>query len=282
MKRPMLTQREAATACGVSRSTIRRRREAGDLPNAVQDESRGWLIPVEDLLAAGFRLNAPSGPDVPAADSAAAGTGGHHQEHGHGQGDDVATLRAELERQRQDHVLAVAAERHGRELAEAEAAHLREQLGARAEHIADLQQALRALTPAPGPYGAAAVRPRAGGRRASGRAGTAGAGSGGGRRGASPVVAARLTLGTAEGAARGVSAAPSVSGSGRFRGAELGLGVPSFLVELIGWHSEAAEGKTSLRLRSTSLAVTFITEKAPDHPSEPGSFQWSPVESRLS
>ncbi|MFJ3608523.1 hypothetical protein ACIPVA_37685 [Streptomyces anulatus] len=43
----------------------------------------------------------------------------------------------------------MAAERHGRELAEAEAAHLRERLGARAEHIADLQQALRALTPAP-------------------------------------------------------------------------------------------------------------------------------------
>ncbi|MEV3898351.1 helix-turn-helix transcriptional regulator [Streptomyces anulatus] len=96
MKRPMLTQREAATACGVSRSTIRRRREAGDLPGAVQDEVRGWLIPVEDLLAAGFRLNAPSGPDVPAADSAAAGTVGHHQEHGHGQGDDVAVLQAEL------------------------------------------------------------------------------------------------------------------------------------------------------------------------------------------
>ncbi|MFH8670279.1 hypothetical protein ACH4F3_36200 [Streptomyces anulatus] len=62
MKRPMLTQREAAIACGV----IRRRREAGDLPNAVQDEARGWLIPVkEDLLAAGFRLNAPSGPAYP-------------------------------------------------------------------------------------------------------------------------------------------------------------------------------------------------------------------------
>ncbi|MEV7659886.1 helix-turn-helix domain-containing protein [Streptomyces anulatus] len=149
MTRPMLTQREAATACGVSRTTIRRRREAGDLPGAVQDESRGWLIPVEDLLAAGLRLNAPAGPDVPAADSAAAGTGGHHQDHGHGQGDDVAGLRAELERVRQEHALAVAEERHGRELAEAEAVHLRAQLGARAEHIADLQQALRALTPAP-------------------------------------------------------------------------------------------------------------------------------------
>lgn len=148
MTRPMLTQREAATACGVSRTTIRRRREAGDLPGAVQDEARGWLIPVEDLLAAGFRLNAPAGPDVLAADPAAEGGGhGDEHEHGHGQGDDVAAVRAELERVRQEHALAVAAERHGRELAEAEAGHLRAQLGVRAEqlaaqagHIADLQR----------------------------------------------------------------------------------------------------------------------------------------------
>ncbi|MFD3827390.1 helix-turn-helix transcriptional regulator [Streptomyces sp. NPDC058625] len=43
--RPLLTQREAATACGVSRTTIRRRREAGELPGAVLDDDRGWLIP---------------------------------------------------------------------------------------------------------------------------------------------------------------------------------------------------------------------------------------------
>ncbi|MFI6125431.1 helix-turn-helix transcriptional regulator [Streptomyces sp. NPDC051064] len=61
--RPMLTQREAAAACGVSLSTIRRRREAGDLPGAVQDPVRGWVIPVDDLLSAGLRLHAPSPPD---------------------------------------------------------------------------------------------------------------------------------------------------------------------------------------------------------------------------
>ncbi|WP_191878665.1 helix-turn-helix domain-containing protein, partial [Streptomyces filipinensis] len=60
MTRPMLTQREAAAACGVSRSTIRRRREAGDLPGCAEDPRRGWMIPVDALLAAGFRLNAPS------------------------------------------------------------------------------------------------------------------------------------------------------------------------------------------------------------------------------
>ncbi|MFJ8255563.1 helix-turn-helix transcriptional regulator [Streptomyces sp. NPDC094466] len=97
MTRPILTQREASDACGVSRSTIRRRREAGDLPGAVQDEARGWLIPVEDLLAAGFRLNAPVGPDspdVPPPVSVARSDGGR-QEQGHGQSDDVSALRAE-------------------------------------------------------------------------------------------------------------------------------------------------------------------------------------------
>ncbi|MFJ7062722.1 hypothetical protein ACK8N7_36580 [Streptomyces griseobrunneus] len=75
MTRPMLTQREAA-ACGVSRSTIRRRREARDLPGAVSDETRGWLIPVDVLLAAGFRLNAPAGPDPAAASPAGTAPGG--------------------------------------------------------------------------------------------------------------------------------------------------------------------------------------------------------------
>ncbi|WP_031058650.1 helix-turn-helix transcriptional regulator [Streptomyces sp. NRRL F-5702] len=146
MKRPMLTQREAAAACGVSRSTIRRRREAGDLPGAVSDEARGWLIPVDDLLAAGFRLNAPAGPDATAASPA--GTSGQRQKHQHDLGE-VAALHAELERVRQEHALAVAEAEHGRQLAEAEARHLRAELAARVEHIADLQQTVRALMPAP-------------------------------------------------------------------------------------------------------------------------------------
>lgn len=129
--RPMLTQREAATACGVSRTTIRRRREDGDLPGAVQDPKRGWMIPVQDLLAAGFRLNAPAGPDAP---SAPGGGGEHHQ--------DVTELE-------HAHALALAAERHGRELAEAQNAHLRAQLATQSEHIGDLRKALAALTPAP-------------------------------------------------------------------------------------------------------------------------------------
>ncbi|TRV71774.1 hypothetical protein FKN01_31325 [Streptomyces sp. 130] len=143
--RPMLTQREAAIACGVSRTTIRRRREAGELPGAVQDEQRGWLIPVEDLLAAGFRLHAPAGAEDVTADSPAAGTGDRRQE----QPADVAALRAELEQQRLAHALELATAEHAQALAEAESRHLRDQLAAQAAHIGDLRQALAALTPAP-------------------------------------------------------------------------------------------------------------------------------------
>ncbi|EST17892.1 hypothetical protein M877_39990 (plasmid) [Streptomyces niveus NCIMB 11891] len=136
----MLNQREAAAACGVSRTTIRRRREAGDLPNAVQDDVRGWLIPVDDLLAAGLRLHAPTAPDKTAPAGPDADV---DQEH------DAAELRAELERVRHEHALAVAEAEHGRQLAEAEAKHLRAELAARADHIADLQRTLKALMPSP-------------------------------------------------------------------------------------------------------------------------------------
>ncbi|MYW08558.1 hypothetical protein GT034_09395 [Streptomyces sp. SID2563] len=128
---PMLTQREAARACGVSPMTIRRR-EAGELAGSIQNEQRGWLIPVEDLLAAGFRLTAPTAPTVPTT------VGGHRQE----QPSDVAELRAELERERHERALAEA--EHGRLLAEAEAKHLRALLAARDQHIGDLRQALTA------------------------------------------------------------------------------------------------------------------------------------------
>lgn len=141
--RPMLTQQEAAAACGVSRTTIRRRREDGKLPNAVLDPHRGWLVPVEDLLAAGLRLNAPAPPD-------ATPPGGVVRDaERHGQDDEVARLRAELERLRSDHALELARAEHARELADARAEHLAERLRERGEHIEDLQRALAALMPAP-------------------------------------------------------------------------------------------------------------------------------------
>ncbi|MER6480927.1 helix-turn-helix transcriptional regulator [Streptomyces filamentosus] len=139
MQRPLLSQREAAAACGVSRSTIRRRREAGELPGCVQDEERGWLIPVDALLAAGFRLNAPAPPEDAAVPAAPTGAAAPAEA-----GGDAAGLRAELERERERQVLLaqVAEARHEAALAAAEVRHLRDQLDARDGHIEDLRAEL--------------------------------------------------------------------------------------------------------------------------------------------
>ena len=48
----------------MSRSTIRRRREAGDFPNAHQDAKGAWLVPLTDLLAAGLHPGSPTPPTV--------------------------------------------------------------------------------------------------------------------------------------------------------------------------------------------------------------------------
>jgi len=41
---------EAAQSCGVSRSTMRRKRESGAFPNAYTDSAGAWIIPLADLL----------------------------------------------------------------------------------------------------------------------------------------------------------------------------------------------------------------------------------------
>ncbi|WP_143676295.1 hypothetical protein [Streptomyces sp. TLI_146] len=94
-------------------------------PGAHPWQVSGWLIPVEDLLAAGFRLNAPAGPDPDPSPAAVVERADHHQEHGV----DADELRTELERTRSKLV----EEPHGQELAEA-----------------DAQGAARAAGPAPG------------------------------------------------------------------------------------------------------------------------------------
>lgn len=60
--RPLLTLTEAAHATGVSRSTLRRRVEGGQYPAARKDPQRGWLIPVEELLADGLTLSTMGRP----------------------------------------------------------------------------------------------------------------------------------------------------------------------------------------------------------------------------
>lgn len=57
-----LTLTQAADACGVSRSTIKRRREAGSFPGATQRDG-SWVIPIPDLLAAGLNPGRPSPPE---------------------------------------------------------------------------------------------------------------------------------------------------------------------------------------------------------------------------
>ena len=70
-QRPELTITEAAAACGVSRKTIRRRLDADKFPNAHRldgpagTETGPWVIPIEDLIAAGLQPGKPAPPDKP-------------------------------------------------------------------------------------------------------------------------------------------------------------------------------------------------------------------------
>lgn len=65
LTRPVFTLREAAKRCGVSFSTIRRRREDGAFPNAYKTPDGQWVVPVEDLLAAGLKPTAEPAQDQP-------------------------------------------------------------------------------------------------------------------------------------------------------------------------------------------------------------------------
>jgi len=57
--RPTLGIKEAAKACGVHEDTIRRANRKGLFPNATKGAGGAVMIPVTDLLAAGYRLHAP-------------------------------------------------------------------------------------------------------------------------------------------------------------------------------------------------------------------------------
>ncbi len=65
------TVKDAALACGVSESTIRRRLPA--FPNARRetDEGGAWIIPADDLLGEGFTLVAVDDPAEPRHDAGA-------------------------------------------------------------------------------------------------------------------------------------------------------------------------------------------------------------------
>ena len=107
--RPALTLSEAARATGKHRNTVRNALDSDRFPNAYRDGAGTWRIPVGDLLAAGFPLHAPAGPDAEDA------TQGHTN--AATAGDDAERLRADVDdlRRRLAVAEALAAER-GREL----------------------------------------------------------------------------------------------------------------------------------------------------------------------
>jgi len=65
-ERPALTLTEAAKATRVSRKTLRRRLDSDEFPNARRiDGPAGtgtgpWVVPIADLLSAGFTLHSPT------------------------------------------------------------------------------------------------------------------------------------------------------------------------------------------------------------------------------
>jgi hypothetical protein len=130
----LLSLSQAADACGVSRSTIKRR--LPEFGHAYQDRD-GWKVPISDLLGAGLKLRPspvtqPSEAVAPVSDPAQNGVDlGQAQAR-------ITTLMEEL-----------AAEKLARAIAETRAT-------AYQAHIDDLRQAMRAIT---GPPAAQAASP---------------------------------------------------------------------------------------------------------------------------
>lgn len=109
----LFTLSQAAAACGVSRSRIRRMLDAGAFPNAVQEATPGkgtsaqvWHVPVPDLLAAGLVPNRET--NRPADRS---GGEGDLSEQVPGQALTDLQHALDLERERRKAAEAVAAER---------------------------------------------------------------------------------------------------------------------------------------------------------------------------
>lgn len=102
-QRPSLTVSEAAERTGTSRSTVRRRLDGGELPSAWREtgpdgaNSGPWRIPVDDLLAAGFDLSAPSREQATPNASEPAGPPGPA---GEADAHELAELHAQLDRAR--------------------------------------------------------------------------------------------------------------------------------------------------------------------------------------
>lgn len=144
LTRPVFTLKDAAQRCGVSFSTIRRRREEGNFPNAYKTSDGEWRVPVEDLLAVG--LNPAADPLL--TERAQATVELTHE--ASSQSDhEMAELRRELDRA------------HARlEVEQAHRAAAERVAEERERSLHDLRSALRLIAPpAPAPEPAAPEQP---------------------------------------------------------------------------------------------------------------------------
>lgn len=140
-ERPRWSAAEAARRCGVGRASIQRALTDGRIPGAEKTD-KGWSIPLDGLLAAGFTPDRPSPPDRVLAkpDRAAREHDRALEAEPTGHAHRIAELEAALtvERARADleHAHRLAAEALATE---------------RAERVADLRLVLRQLGAAPEP-----------------------------------------------------------------------------------------------------------------------------------
>jgi len=132
--RPSWTARQAARYCSVSKSTILRALNSGKLPNAKR-ENGAWKIPIDDLLAAGFRPDRIGGPQVGqdrSVDRSAATEGGPQVDQ------ELIDLREQLRE-----------EQTRRQLAEQALEHAQERAKMLAQNLDDVRATVRILEAAP-------------------------------------------------------------------------------------------------------------------------------------
>jgi hypothetical protein len=121
-QRPEWGISRAAAEVGVSRDTIKRHLKDGKFPNAFQNDRKVWMIPLTDLLAAGFTPSMHKGTDPVQTESAPEESPSRVMQLEH----EIELLRVQLE-----------AEKTLREAVE--------------RNSADLRQSLRMIEAAPAP-----------------------------------------------------------------------------------------------------------------------------------
>lgn len=141
--RPQWSAAEAARRCGVGRATIQRALTEGRLAGAVQTE-RGWRIPLEALLAAGFVPSKPA-----AAPKSPPGSPDRTPARGHAL--DMNTPLTETARRITQLEAEVLTERARAEVAVTRQSAAETLASERLGHVEDLRAALRVLESASKP-----------------------------------------------------------------------------------------------------------------------------------